>query len=130
MLLAELERSEDWIISGSIATWGLELPVINFGVFMDTSKGERLRRLERRERERFGSRIDAGGDMHTENREFMEWAAAYEDRVGKGRNRGMDREFLIQQCRNFIEIGDGQSLDETAAGIRDLLIKPVALREE
>ena len=130
LLSAALDQSEDWIISGSIAAWDLDLPIIDFGVFMDTPKDERLRRLELRERERFGSRVDAGGDMHIENRDFMEWASAYEDRLGRGRNRCMDRDFLIQRCRNFVEIGDTQSLDETAARIRDFLIKPVALREE
>ena len=121
---AALGQSEDWIISGSIATWDLDLPIIDFGVFMDTPKVERIRRLDLRERERFGGRIDAGGDMHTENRDFMEWALAYEDRLGRGRNRCMDRDFLIQRCGNFIEIGDTQSLDKTAEKIRNLLIKP------
>ena len=124
LLSAALEQSDDWIISGSIATWNLDLPVIDYGFFMDTSKTERLRRLELRERERFGSRIDVGGDMHTENREFMEWASAYEDRIGVGRNRSMDREFLIQRCEIFMEIDHSQSLDKTAARIHSLLNKP------
>ena len=121
-LLADVfAQTESWILSGSISTWGVELPSIDFGVFMDTSKFERLRRLELRERERFGSRIDVGGDMHTENCHFMEWASAYEERSGVGRNRWMDREFLVRRCDRFIEIGDGYSFDITTEMIRDLL---------
>lgn len=122
LLVARLNQSTDWIISGSIATWGLEFSGVDYGFFMDTPVAERLRRLEHRERERFGNRIDAGGDMHTENCEFMEWAADYEERKGVGRNRSTDRDFLIQQCGKFIEIDDSQSLDETAGKIRSLLI--------
>ena len=44
LLSAALRQSEDWIISGSIATWELDLPIIDFGVFLDTPKVERLRR--------------------------------------------------------------------------------------
>ena len=83
-----------------------------------------MRRLELRERERFEDRIDAGGDMHTENRLFLEWALAYEDRIGRSRNRDMDRNFLKEQCNEFIEIGHSQGLDEIASEIRSFLSIP------
>ena len=124
LLSATLEASSDWILSGSIATWDLNLPTVNFGAFLDTPKAERLRRLELRERERFGSRIDVGGDLHTENENFMVWASAYEDRSGIGRNKNTDRDFLIQNCDYCIEIGLSQSLDEVASEILDFLANP------
>ena len=124
LLLAELRRSVDWIISGSIATWHIALLDIHFAFFMDTPKDERLRRLEARERERFGRRIDEGGDMHTENTEFMKWAATYEDGSNEGRNRAMDRDFLVQQGDKFFEISSEQTLGETVAKIRGLLTEP------
>ena len=111
-------QTPDWILSGSIATWGVDLPTINFGVFMDTPKEVRMLRLELRERERFGDRIDVGGDMHTENTLFMEWASAYEKRSGRTRNRVMDRDFLIEHCDYLIEMQHSQSLDEIASKIQ------------
>lgn len=122
LLSVALEASSDWILSGSIATWGLDLPPIHFGAFLDTAKEERLRRLELRERERFGSRIDVGGDLHTENTDFMEWASAYEDRSGRGRNRGTDRNFLMQESDYFIEISLAQRLDEVASKDKNVLV--------
>ena len=91
---------------------------------MNTPKEVRMNRLELRERERFGSRIDADGDMHTENRLFMDWALAYEDRSTGSRNKGMDRAFLIQRSDNFVEIGHTQNLDETVERVRTLITNP------
>jgi adenylate kinase family enzyme len=117
LIVGDLGATSDWILSGSIATWDVDLPTILFGVFLDTPKEERLRRLELRERERFGSRIDVGGDLHTENKDFMEWASGYEDRSGRGRNRSTDRSFLARQCEYFLEISHPLSLNGIASEI-------------
>jgi adenylate kinase family enzyme len=124
LAMAALNASSDWILSGSVATWGLNLPTVHFGAFLDTPKEERLRRLELRERERFGSRIDLGGDLHSENKNFMAWASGYEECAGRGRNRDTDRVFLVQHCDHFIEIGPSRSLDEVASEICRFLAGP------
>jgi adenylate kinase family enzyme len=124
LITAALSASSDWILSGSIATWDLDLPTIHFGVFLDTPKEERLRRLELRERERFGSRIEVGGDLHTENKNFMEWASGYEERSGSGRNKITDRVFLIQRCDYFIQINHFLCLDEVTSEICSILANP------
>ncbi len=123
-ITAALCATPDWILSGSIATWNLDLPTVDFGVFLDPPKAERLRRLELREHERFGSRIDIGGDLHTGNKNFMKWASEYEDRSGRGRNRGTDRGFLVQHCDYFIEIDQSRSLDEVVSEICCFLANP------
>ena len=48
---------------------------------VETDTAIRIDRLKRRERERFGNRIDLGGDMYENHREFIDWAASY-DRGG------------------------------------------------
>ena len=58
LIAGDLDATSDWILSGSIAIWHVDLPIVHFGVFLDTPKEERLRRLRLRECERFGSRID------------------------------------------------------------------------
>lgn len=121
LIVGDLRETSDWILSGSIASWDVDLPSILFGVFLDTPKEERLRRLELRERERFGSRIDVGGDLHRENKEFMEWASGYEDRSGIGRNRISDRSFLVRQCEYFLEISHPLSLDGIFSEIREFI---------
>ena len=39
----------------------------------------RIKRLEKRESERFGSRIRKGGDMYDNHLDFIEWAKGYDD---------------------------------------------------
>ena len=124
LIAAALDATSDWILSGSIATWGVDLPTTHFGVFLDPPKDERLRRLDLRERERFGSRIDLGGDLHSENTKFMEWASGYEDRSGRGRNRSTDKAFLVEQCEYFVEISQSKSLHDVALEIRGFLANP------
>jgi adenylate kinase family enzyme len=124
LLAAALDTTSDWILSGSIATWGIDLPTLHFGVFLDPPKQERLRRLDLRERERFGPRIDRGGDLHSENKAFMEWASGYEDRAERGRNRSTDKAFLEQECDYFIEISNSDRLDDVALAIRGFLANP------
>ena len=126
-LVSALGTTSDWILSGSIATWGVDLPAVPFGVFLDPPKEERMRRLGVRERERFGSRIDVGGDLHLENKDFMEWASGYEEGSGRGRNRSTDHAFLVGQCDCCLEIRRDLSLDEVVAEIRDFLSGPISV---
>jgi adenylate kinase family enzyme len=123
-ITAAIDATSDWILSGSIATWEIDLPTVHFGVFLDPPKDERLRRLDLRERERYGSRIDLGGDLHSENTDFMDWASGYENRSGTGRNRNTDRAFLVQRCDSFVEIKHCKSIFDVASEIRDFLVNP------
>lgn len=38
----------------------------------------RIARLKKREKERFGSRIEPGGDMYQQHLEFIDWAKKYD----------------------------------------------------
>lgn len=121
LLSESLSSASSWILSGSIATWGVDLPSVQFGVFLNVPKEERVRRLTLRERERFGDRIDIGGDLHGENKAFMDWAAAYETRTGKGRNFDTDRNFLMGVSENFTEISGTLDVETTLSAIRRFL---------
>jgi hypothetical protein len=73
-------------------------------VFLNVPKEIRLQRLVKRQRDRFGQRIEVGGDMHDEHEAFIEWAGEYEDRPGKGRNLTTDREFLLSHSDRFMSL--------------------------
>lgn len=44
-----------------------------------TDTQTRLERIRRREYEKFGSRIEVGGDMYRHHQDFLQWAAGYDD---------------------------------------------------
>jgi adenylate kinase family enzyme len=121
LLGAALEAESEWILSGSVATWGLDPLEPTHGVFLDTPKEVRLHRLMNRQRNQFGPRIDPGGDMEEEHESFMEWAAGYEDRSGTGRNSATDRAFLDTRCGHVLVITEDQTMEEIVSRILSFL---------
>jgi hypothetical protein len=56
--------------------------------------------LKSRERERFGSRIEAGGDMHATHTAFIEWASRYDNGGVDMRSRAMHDEWQkLLKCK-------------------------------
>ena len=77
---AAIQGHRGWVLSGSLLSWGGPLvPLFELAVFVTLDPVERMRRLLVRERARYGSRIEAGGDLEGSCREFLDWAATYDD---------------------------------------------------
>lgn len=61
----------------------------------------RIERLHQREYQRFGRRIEAGGDMFDNHKEFIEWAKAYDtgsiDMRSKAKHDGWQQLLSCQQ---------------------------------
>jgi adenylate kinase family enzyme len=121
MLDSALSKKPSWIVSGSVATWGLSSFKPAHGVLLNVPKTVRLQRLVQRQRDQFGPRIEVGGDMHDEHEAFIEWAADYEERSGIGRNLATDREFLLHQCDRFMNIDQMADIDAIAGKIMRFL---------
>lgn len=117
LLTHALAGREAWIVSGSVATWEMRDLASTHGIFLETPCGERLARLEQRQRARFGPRIDPGGDMEEEHLSFMKWASAYEERTGVGRNATADRAFLEAACGHFTAITGTAPFQQVVAAV-------------
>lgn len=89
------------VISGSLVDWGDELiPLFTLAIRVETDTAIRIERLKKREREHFGSRIDAGGDMYKNHQEFIDWAASYDTGDLNMRSKAKHDEWQKQlQCR-------------------------------
>lgn len=75
----DMAKYDKVVISGSLVDWGDELiPLFTLAIRVATDTAIRIDRLKKREREHFGSRIDVGGDMYENHREFLDWAASYD----------------------------------------------------
>lgn len=116
-----LSKESTWIVSGSVATWGLSLFKPTHGVWLNVPKRVRLQRLVKRQRNQFGPGIEIGGDMHDEHEAFIDWAAAYEERSGTGRNLETDRGFLLAQCGRFMSIDQIADIDTIAEEVINFL---------
>ena len=79
MMMQDLNASENIVISGSLVDWGDALiPYFTLAVRIEIDPDVRIARLQQREKERFGTRIEMGGDMYQQHLEFIEWAKAYD----------------------------------------------------
>lgn len=80
LLGRDLDAAEHVVLSGSLVGWGDPLiPQFTLALRLVTPTDVRLARLEKREFERFGSRIREGGDMYEAHLAFLAWAAAYDE---------------------------------------------------
>jgi hypothetical protein len=60
-------------------SWGdIFIPMFTLAVFVTLSHDIRLERLRIREYERYGERIQPGGDMRQSSQAFLEWASRYD----------------------------------------------------
>ncbi|MCB0078848.1 MAG: hypothetical protein KDD73_15660 [Anaerolineales bacterium] len=96
-LLADMDHSQGWILSGSVVSWGNALmPLFTAAIFITLPPAIRLARLQERERLRYGTRIAPGGDMHDASRAFLRWAALYDTAGEEMRSLTLHERWLAQ----------------------------------
>lgn len=85
----------DWILSGSPMGWGdAVIARLTHTVFLTLDPAERVARLIAREVSRYGARIALGGDLEPAHREFVAWAAGYDDPTFLRRSRRTQEDWL------------------------------------
>jgi len=96
-LAAEQARTGRWVISGTLDAWAEPaLRDAQLILFLEVPTQVRLERLRRREQGRFGDSLLPGGAMHEIHREFLEWAAHYDDGTLPGRSRPRHERWLAR----------------------------------
>ena len=90
LLNMDLDRTENAVLSGSLVGWGDPLMGrFTLAVRLVVPHDVRMERLMRREQERYGDRILPGRDMYQIHRDFLQWAAGYENGPATMRSRAM-----------------------------------------
>lgn len=79
LMKKDMDETENVVLSGSIAGWGDALiPYFTLAVRIEMDPAIRIDRLVKREKQRYGSRIEPGGDMYEHHLAFVEWAKTYD----------------------------------------------------
>ena len=79
LMKRDIDEAENVVISGALAGWGDPLiPSFTLAVRIKLPQDVRIERLRQREKARFGSRIEPGGDMYEQHLAFIEWAKTYD----------------------------------------------------
>ena len=113
LMLADIASAENVVISGALGGWGDPLiPHFTLAVRLETAADIRIERLKKRERERFGSRIDEGGDMHLQHLEFLAWAKKYDTAGPEMRSKARHDEWQKQLHCPLICLDGGEDLEQ------------------
>lgn len=76
LMWADIQEHENFVLSSVGCDWGEEIEgSLAMAVFLTAPKEVRLGRIDEREAIRFGKRVQAGGDMHEQQKRFREFAA-------------------------------------------------------
>ena len=107
-----------WVLSGSVMGWGEPLlDHVDVLVFCSLAQDVRLDRLRAREAVRYGDRIRVGGDLVTAHKEFMAWAAGYEESEFEGRSRALHEQWLTRFDGPVVRIDTDRPVTELVAEI-------------
>jgi len=82
-MLDDIKKSDkDIIITGSFWNWKCDyqelLTYIDIYVRVMLDQKIRMERLKEREKQRYGARIEKGGDLYEENKKRLKWAEEYD----------------------------------------------------
>lgn len=80
LLKQDIDKYQNVVISGAICGWGDEIiPLLDLVIKVETPTNIRIKRLKKREFEKYGSRIQEGGDMYKNHLRFIRWAKVYDE---------------------------------------------------
>lgn len=113
LLKDELDRTEKWILSGSLCGWGDEfVPYFDLVIYLWIPQDIRLTRLIERERTRYGKEIEIGGTMYEAHIEFIEWASRYDIGDINMRSRALHIKWLSELKCHLLSIEEDICLEE------------------
>ena len=117
---AEQARTGRWVISGTLDGWAEPVSRgADLIVFLVVPAHVRLERLRRRELERFGEALLPGAAMHSNHREFIEWAAQYDDGALPGRSRPRHEAWLAGLDAPVLRLDGERPTAELVSAILD-----------
>ncbi|RKD30140.1 P-loop NTPase family protein [Lacrimispora algidixylanolytica] len=119
LMKRDIKAHDAVVITGSLVDWGDELiPYFDLAIRVVTDQSVRLERIHMREKERFGPRIETGGDMFEQHVEFMNWAAKYDTGDVSMRSKANHDEWQKRLMCRQIEVDGGKPMEEIMKAIR------------
>lgn len=118
MLRAQAATDKGWVLSGSALKWGLAVePLYHLIVFLRLEPSVRMNRIYRREQQRFGARIEPGGDMAEKSRQFLRWAESYDTAGPEQRSLAAHEAWLSAQATPVLRLDSIKPVTELAEAV-------------
>ena len=122
LMIRDIHNFENVVISGSLVDWGdVLIPYFTLAIRIELDPSLRIERLLQREKERFGSRIEPGGDMYQQHLEFMDWAKSYDNgRVGTRSKVAHDEWQKLLTCK-VLCLDGAEELEQNVKKVLEVL---------
>jgi adenylate kinase family enzyme len=120
---AALEAREDWILGGSVVSWGEEVfPAFDLIVFLWIPREVRIKRLMERESERYGSAIQTDPVRKKLHDEFMDWAEGYDVPGATIRSLSIHEAWMEKQTCRIVQIrGDTSTAERVQICLKEFI---------
>jgi adenylate kinase family enzyme len=114
LLSQDLQQNDSWVLSGSLCGWGdFTILMFDLVVFLWLPSDVRIKRLKKREIERYGLEIEDPNDpRHQGHKEFLEWAADYDTGGLDMRSKSRHEELITTLPCPVIRIGNNRTIQE------------------
>ena len=124
LMIEDIENHDNVVISGALANWGDELiPYFNLAIRIHATTDVRIERIKMREKERFGPRIQPGGDMYEKHIDFLEWAKLYETGGVDVRSKAKHDEWQKMLRCPILNLDGAEALEEKFEKVKTFLMK-------
>jgi len=108
----DFEKHENVIVSGSLVSWGnYWQTAFNLVVFVTLDKEIRLQRLQQREVERYGDKLQTDAKVKETSQAFLDWATRYDDFKFTGRSVKIHRDWLTSLSCEIIEVNSENAVE-------------------
>ncbi|OOQ58982.1 P-loop NTPase family protein [Mucilaginibacter pedocola] len=113
MIKADMAKHESWIQAGSVIKWGADWEeMFDVVVFLYIPHELRMQRLIDREIERYGDVIFTDPTRAQQHKEFVDWAAKYDDPTFSGRSLVHHEAWLSRVNAKVLEIRGDTTVEE------------------
>jgi adenylate kinase family enzyme len=117
-IAGEQARTGKWVVSGTLDAWAEGIADdAELIVFLEAPTEIRMERLRQREQARFGDALLPGGALHRTHREFIAWAAQYEQGTQPGRSRPRHERWLARLAVPVLRLDATRPPDELVAEV-------------
>lgn len=122
LIKKDINEAENAVLSGSIAGWGDALiPYFTLAVRIEMDPAIRIDRLVKREKQRYGSRIEPGGDMYEHHLAFVEWAKTYDTGGVDVRSKAKHDVWQKLLPCEILHLDGAASVEENYAKVKSML---------
>jgi len=109
----QMQKHPKIVMSGAFVGWGdVFIPQLDLAVFLHLPLAIRLERIAKREKNRFGSRVEAGGDLYQQHLDFIEWVKMYDQGNETQRSKKQHQQWMKKLACPVIKIEQVLSIDE------------------